>query len=238
MTTPAQLASSVPLTADLAAWLSVATAGLVPSAQARVRAEIETHYAEAVAVYQKNGQEEAPAHAAALADLGNAQKAARHFGEIYLNQRDIPRYLRPLSSAQLFGFLIFHGLLILVWGWWAVKVITSPKASLWPDVVWSALAFTAFTYPVLSTMILSWLTRREFNLANLRAKHWGGFLYMVNGWLFISLWISEMGMDSWFSWILLVYIIVSVPINIFEFLNVRRKLLAATESDLAEPLDA
>lgn len=226
--------------ANLADWLAVAIADLVPSAQARVRAEIEAHYAEAVQGYLKSGQAEAEACVAALADLGDAEKAARRFGATYLTRRDIPRYLPkfPKNLLVFAGQYLLHGCLILALGWWAVKVITSSKASLWPDAVWSTLAFAALVYPVLSATILIWLTRLEFDLTNLRAKHWGGLIYTIMGWLFISLWISEMGMLSWFSWIFLVYIILSVPINIFEWFNVRRKLLTATEEDLAEPLDA
>ena len=73
---------------SLSEWLDLATGNLVPSAQARIRAEIETHYAEAVQAYLQDGFREIAAQAAALADLGDAYAAARRFGREHLTEND------------------------------------------------------------------------------------------------------------------------------------------------------
>ncbi len=79
---------SEPASQTLADWLAVATGDLVPSAQARVRAEIETHYAEALRARMDSGISEPEAHAASLGDLGNADDAARRFRRLYPTVKD------------------------------------------------------------------------------------------------------------------------------------------------------
>ncbi|HTB63350.1 MAG TPA: hypothetical protein VK737_07145 [Opitutales bacterium] len=69
-------------------WLDTATCRLVPSAQARVRAEIEAHYAAAVQTHLIAGSTEIAAHAAALADLGDVKTAARRFQGGHLTKQD------------------------------------------------------------------------------------------------------------------------------------------------------
>ena len=64
---------------NLTEWLEIATGKLIPSAQAQVRAEIETHYADAVETNRRRGASDVGAHAAALEDLGNAQTAGARF---------------------------------------------------------------------------------------------------------------------------------------------------------------
>jgi hypothetical protein len=69
-------------------WIDIATRNLVPSAQTRVRAEIEAHFADAVRAKQAAGATELDAQAAALAELGNARAAARRFSREYLTESD------------------------------------------------------------------------------------------------------------------------------------------------------
>jgi hypothetical protein len=91
-------------------WLDAATRDLVPSAQARVRPEMEAHYAEAVQMHLKNGSLEAIAQAAALADLGDAYAAARRFQKQYLTRIAVAYFSafakidQRLSAA---GFVLF-----------------------------------------------------------------------------------------------------------------------------------
>ncbi len=77
-----------PKPTNVAEWLEQATGSLVPSAQARVRQEIEAHYAEAVQAHLVKGLSEPAAQAAALTDLGNAPAAARRFGREHLTDED------------------------------------------------------------------------------------------------------------------------------------------------------
>ena len=74
---------------SLPEWLDLATRFLVPSAQTRVRAEIETHYAEAVQSHLLQDAPDPAAHAAALADLGDARVAARRFRQKHLTLFDV-----------------------------------------------------------------------------------------------------------------------------------------------------
>jgi len=91
----------------LSEWLDIATRGLVPSAQARIRAEIESHYAEAVAVQLKNGLNEPAAQAAAVSELGNAHAAARRFRRKHLTEKNIEQiaqWMRYARSKTLLAF--------------------------------------------------------------------------------------------------------------------------------------
>jgi hypothetical protein len=73
-----------PAAPTLPAWLETATLALVPSAKTRIRAEIEAHYADAVASHLLNGVSEPVAQAAALASLGDARAAGRRFRQNHL----------------------------------------------------------------------------------------------------------------------------------------------------------
>jgi hypothetical protein len=106
---------------NLAEWLTIATGHLVPSAQARIRAEIEAHLADAVQRHREQGLADAPALAAALTDLGDARAAARRFAREYLTHRDLEKLgvfdrprgvvsLRPLAPVAMlaFGWIALH----------------------------------------------------------------------------------------------------------------------------------
>src|ERR1700690_1281853 len=100
---------------SLSEWLEKAARDLVPSAQARIRAEIETHYAEAVQAYLQDGFRETAAQAAALADLGNAQAAARRFGREHLTENDAAIIAGLIKKSPLAYFRGIVCLLIVFW---------------------------------------------------------------------------------------------------------------------------
>ena len=68
-------------------WLETTTRKLAPSAQERIRLEIEAHHAESVAAHLQAGLSKGDAEAAALAELGDVQQAARRFKRQYLTAR-------------------------------------------------------------------------------------------------------------------------------------------------------
>jgi hypothetical protein len=70
---------------NLAAWLETATQNLAPAAKARVREQILEHYAAALEQHQPKPN----AHALALADLGNAEDAAKKFEQAYLTAQEL-----------------------------------------------------------------------------------------------------------------------------------------------------
>jgi hypothetical protein len=99
--------------ATLAAWLDIATHRLVPSAQTRVRAEIEAHFADAVRSKQTAGATEADSQAAALAELGNTKVAAKRFSREYLTNNDaaiLAALIKKSTRSQIMGIV---GLLVL-----------------------------------------------------------------------------------------------------------------------------
>jgi hypothetical protein len=105
---------------NLSAWLDIATRNLVPSAQARVRAEIEAHFADAVRSKQTAGATEPNAQGAALVELGNPRTAARRFAREYLTRQDVRKLgfdhtredvsLRQAALAAIlfFGWIALH----------------------------------------------------------------------------------------------------------------------------------
>jgi hypothetical protein len=94
-------------------WLETATGKLVPSAQARVRSEIEAHFAEAVQAHLAGGMTEPAAQAAALADLGHAKAAARRFGREHLTNNDAGVIAGLIKNSARSTIAWFVGLLVL-----------------------------------------------------------------------------------------------------------------------------
>jgi hypothetical protein len=72
----------------LAWWLDVATKDLAIGAQARIRSEIESHYAESVHSHLGEGMSEPDSQAAAFAELGEPTIAAKHFRKHHLTERE------------------------------------------------------------------------------------------------------------------------------------------------------
>jgi len=103
-----------PATQNLANWLDVAIGDLIPSAQNRVRREIEAHFAEAVQNQLASGLTEPAAQAAALADFGSPKAAARRFRREYLTQIHANQIIKIVntSSRDLVPWM-FIGLLVL-----------------------------------------------------------------------------------------------------------------------------
>jgi len=101
---------------NLSSWLDTATRDLVPLAKARVRPEIEAHFAEAVRARLADGLSSAEAQTAALADLGSPTAAARRFRRHYLTNKDVGRLIAMFKSdaknssilSYLFLASIFH----------------------------------------------------------------------------------------------------------------------------------
>ncbi len=85
---------------NLAEWLETATWYLVPAAEARIRAEIEAHYTEAIKAHLAGGASEPAAQAAALADLGDAHAAARRFRREHLTEKDATEVARSINMGR------------------------------------------------------------------------------------------------------------------------------------------
>lgn len=106
----------LPAVSNLAGWLAIATADLAPSAQSRIRAEIETHYAEALQMKLANGLPEAQASAAALKDLGNAHIAAWRFSREYLTNLDTKLVALQVGTQLAMGTIwALSGVGVFLW---------------------------------------------------------------------------------------------------------------------------
>jgi hypothetical protein len=86
---------------NLADWLEIATAELAPSAQDRICMDIASHYYEAVDEHERKGLSLSASKGAALAELGDAKAAARHFRRSHLTLREFWKVCALLKLASL-----------------------------------------------------------------------------------------------------------------------------------------
>ena len=93
---------------ELHAWLRIATEGLAARAKERIRLEIEAHHAEAVSDHLRKGLSEGDARSAALAELGNARRAAKCFRERHLTTREAEGLEMAFSRQGSRWWLLFN----------------------------------------------------------------------------------------------------------------------------------
>jgi hypothetical protein len=104
---------------NVSEWLEIATKKLAPAAKERIRAEIVSHYDEAVDGHLQNGSPRSAAHTAALDELGDARAAARRFRRTHLTKYEfliIARFLR--SGQHNLWVLLVKVAFWLGFGWW------------------------------------------------------------------------------------------------------------------------
>ena len=93
---------------ELHAWLRIATKGLATRAKERIRLEIEAHHAEAVSDHLRKGLSESDARSAALAELGDAGKAAKCFRKRHLTTQEAEGVERAFSRLGSRWWLLFN----------------------------------------------------------------------------------------------------------------------------------
>jgi hypothetical protein len=98
-----------PKAQNVSEWLEAATRKIAPPARERIWQEIEAHYAESVAAHLAGGLSENDAQKAALAELGEARRAARRFKWRHLTVRQT-RSLEAWdkNSTNLFNLGVFY----------------------------------------------------------------------------------------------------------------------------------
>ena len=116
-------------------WLNISTRKLAPSAQERIRLEIEAHHAESVVAHQQAGLSKNDAEAAALAELGDVRQAARRFKRQHLTVRqaaNLDAWDKHSKSLFQLGccYLVFFSFVI-------VRARTSSIVAAW---IFSALS--------------------------------------------------------------------------------------------------
>jgi hypothetical protein len=108
---------------ELAAWLVLATFGLVAPARERIKREIEAHFADAVATHISKGLSQEAAEARALEELGEIRSAAKGFQKKHLTE-DEEKWLqglltenRPQRYSRRFRYLfkLFISILFTIW---------------------------------------------------------------------------------------------------------------------------
>lgn len=85
---------------DLPEWLEIATIKLAVPAKERILAEIEEHYTETVTSHLADGMSESDAKISALAELGDARKAAKRFRKIHMTQWDARQVKMGVNWAK------------------------------------------------------------------------------------------------------------------------------------------
>ncbi len=209
------LGSPSPKPRNLTEWLATATLDLVPSAQARIRAEISAHHAEAVDAHLAAGLAEPAAHQAALTELGDAQAAAVRFRRGHLTA-DVASHPKAVWTDSLCMLLI---VIFISWDFY-------PEHPL----AWMAVALGLTLLVMLNWIAVYWLRRgrtervTQPRLVLLAAVNWLtiGFLYPVGH-------LNHPSALSIFSSICMFVVAVFA---IVRYLRLRRKLLAASEADL------
>jgi hypothetical protein len=90
----------------LTGWLEIATEGLAVPARERITPEIEAHFTDSVEVHLNEGKSEEAAQVAALAELGDAQKAGKDFRRRHLTEREAKRlrFLAREATNPIWSF--------------------------------------------------------------------------------------------------------------------------------------
>jgi hypothetical protein len=235
---------------SLAEWLDQAIGDLVPSAQARVRAEIEAHYTEAVQANLQTGLSESAAQASALADLGDAPVAARRFSREHLTIREAKGIgARAKTNPWVFGLIIQSFIWVMVW------VYGKPAQLRFLIIAVVALALVlanislASVEKALAQRKPTMATRRQNVLLETIKLPMDMIPLMLNVVALIMLFKADQHLDTvqyYLSWCffaslgvsLLVYLISTVSLTLIK-LRLRQKLVTAHEDDFpANPPDA
>jgi hypothetical protein len=138
---------------DLHAWLRIATRGLAARAKERIRLEIEAHHAEAVSDHLSKGLSESEARSAALAELGDADRAAKSFRERHLTTREAEGLERTFKSLGSRWWLLFNYYLFLNFCACVFYAVKAHYRSVLVSLVPLAVVFIA-------TVIIPTFTRR------------------------------------------------------------------------------
>lgn len=104
---------------DLPGWLEIATKNLAVPAKERIRAEIDEHYTETVTSHLAEGMSESDARISALAELGDARKAAKRFRKIHMTKFNAAQVKLGVKYAKNRLVLVggyFVWFLMFFWG--------------------------------------------------------------------------------------------------------------------------
>jgi len=165
---------------SLADWLAIATGKLCLPAQERIKLELTSHFEDSLAAYHDKGIAEPEALARALADLGDAEKAARNFKKRHLTQSEAEFLGKKLSLYQksagsFWRQALFWLILCFIFGFEYHRLTTMHRPTLIPMVsivlalmlsqasIWAARRESTRSLRfVLTLNILSWMAMLIF----------------------------------------------------------------------------
>ncbi len=213
---------------SLAEWLEQATWYLAPSAQARIRAEIESHYAQAVQAYLQNGSTEFTAQTAALADLGAPSAAFKRFCREHFNQGDIACVNHLLESDRSTRLLGMASLLLFTNLVFADSQSThQPLRFLATIMLVQALAFIPGK---ICARVLAGQKMTKAIVRRLIAIHFLIFHLNLGLYLVVAYGLCQPDRDSLLGVLMLPYL--SCPAGIFPMLHLWKKLRSASDEDM------
>jgi hypothetical protein len=147
---------------ELAAWLVLATFGLVPRARERIKREIEAHFADAVATHISKGLSQEAGEARALEELGEIRSAAKGFQKKHLTE-DEEKWLQSLltenSSQQHNRRMRFLIALFLSTLFTILMIWLSDPKDVWMSWIWLVPLWTFLLLSAAATLRLSYLTK-------------------------------------------------------------------------------
>jgi hypothetical protein len=189
---------------DLHEWLGIATKDLVAPAKERIRAEIEAHYAEAAAAHRVEGLSESDAQREALADLGDAQEAAKRFRRQHLTVNEAKKIEREFiwSRWELLGTYLGY---FLIAGLYLLLSFLHHSDSSYRNSFEILLLGWFFLYIIDPTARFIMGRRKSNNIGVLYLTQvvvfifWCCILFFINGFFGFSFWV--------FSGILLIFLL-------------------------------
>lgn len=175
----------LPEPVNLESWLAIAAYDLSEESQARIRAEIECHYQDALAFLIDSGQDEVQARREALAGLGSAREAWLRFSKSYPSRDDalrIARLKRDDRPLWIGMTKLLLSTLIFVFTW-IVPSFSMPDAY---ETIILLRLLGILTYPSLGNQGFRHLKSHAIlkNLARERTRSLIKFLVMVYAFVF------------------------------------------------------
>jgi NADH:ubiquinone oxidoreductase subunit K len=232
-----------PRAQDLSEWLDVATRDLVPSAQARIRAEIETHYTEAVQSGLANGSPESVAQSAALADLGSANAANRRFRREHLTIKNAREATKIVKSARggwdviaMIDLFLICNFPVILFGWYDFD-LPAQRLNIFGSLVLYALIFSvSIIVYLLGKKETTIATRRRILLFKSLELLFLSVLFLLQGFTAPSIDNSprHQFIKPYTPFLMAGMCAIGIYLS-YRFFRLRKKLQEADESDIPPP---
>jgi hypothetical protein len=221
-----------PSAQNLAEWHDVATRDLVPSAQARIRTEIEAHYAEAVQSRMPAWATETEAQTSALADLGDVNSAARRFRREYLTMQDIQRIVTRFKNDARDTSVVAY--LLLAWLFHptsTVELAPSRNSALFLHFI---LSMTSLLL-LIGGLTCLFTHKKHATAVNMRWNLWVHFISLLSVGV-LTLVIGLTAFRSEIGCVMALLVLVSIyAYGCHGYFRLGKKMLSANQDDFPPP---